>query len=163
MLIGKIVGVHGLKGTLKVLSYVESMSFFKTGSSIRVINQNGIESIYTLKWVKPHKRGLLFQIEDVNDCDMAQPLIGSMLHIDREALPVIADGTYYWVDLIGLSVVTSDNICIGRVESIFPTGSNDVLVVKDNGNEILVPALESVIREVDLENGTLVVDLPEGL
>ena len=70
-------------------------------------------------------------------------------------------------DLIGLSVYTIDGDCLGRIDSIIPTGSNDVYVVKNmvdgKENEVLIPALESVVVEVDLNREIMRVDLPEGL
>ncbi|MEE8480397.1 MAG: ribosome maturation factor RimM, partial [Desulfobacterales bacterium] len=79
----------------------------------------------------------------------------------------LEDGSYYWFDIIGLSVFITDGKCIGNVESIFPTGSNDVYVVKNPNNdldsEILVPALESVVLSIDLKNKKMHVNLPDGL
>lgn len=163
LLIGKILGVHGIKGTLKVSSYAESLSVFKAGSFITLRDGNGIDANYTVRWVKPYRQGALLQLDGIDDCDTARLLTGSMLYVERHELPELEDGEYYWADIVGLSVFTTDDVYIGRVESIFSTGSNDVMVVKDNVKEILVPALGSVIKRVDLGNNSMVVDLPEGL
>ena len=129
--IGKIIGVHGLKGTIKVYSYAESLSVFRPDALILIRNTKGLEKTYAIEWVKPHKR------------------------------------TYYWFDIIGLSVFTIDEKYLGCVESIIQTGSNDVYVVKDpnkdKDNEILIPALKSVVLAIDLERKIMRVDLPEGL
>ena len=61
-------------------------------------------------------------------------------------------GTYYWFDLIGVNVYTSDNRHLGSIASIIETGANDVYVVKDADREILVPALESVVQSIDIES-----------
>lgn len=165
--IGKIVGAHGVKGNTKVHSYAESLSVFEPGSSILVINAQGIEKTFEIKWAKPHSRGALLSLQGIDSRKSAEALIGSELFITRKSLPELEDGSYYWSDIIGLSVFTTDEQCIGRVESIIPTGSNDVYVVKDlskdHDNETLIPALESVVLEIDLENKTMRVDLPEGL
>ena len=94
---------------------------------------------------------------------MAEALIGAEFFIEKEILPELEEGTYYWIDLIGLSVYTTDDVCIGRIESILQTGSNDVYVVKDKNKETLIPALASVILSVNLEEKIMRVDLPEGL
>jgi len=82
-------------------------------------------------------------------------------------LPELEEDTHYWFDIIGLSVFLKDNTFIGNVTSVIPTGSNDVYVVKDpdknKTQEILIPAIESVVLEIDLKNGRMSVDLPEGL
>jgi 16S rRNA processing protein RimM len=116
--VGKIVGAHGVKGNIKVYSYAESLSVFKPGSLILLINPKGLEKSYKIKWVKP-------------------------------------------------SVFTTHDEYLGVVESIIPTGSNDVFVIRDpnkvHDNETLIPAIGSVILEIDLKRKTMRVDLPEGL
>ena len=80
----------------------------------------------------------------------------------RAQMPPLEDGSYYWCDLIG-SAVYDDEQYIGTLESIIPTGSNDVYVVTDGEKETLVPALASVVREVDVNRKRMRVTLPEGL
>ncbi|MBW2321169.1 MAG: 16S rRNA processing protein RimM [Deltaproteobacteria bacterium] len=165
--VGKIVGAHGVKGNIKIYSYTESLSVFNPGSLILLINPKGFEKSYKIKWVKPHGRLTLLSLKGVENRNTVETLIGSVFFIERASLPETEDGSYYWVDIIGSSVFTADDEYIGLVESIIPTGSNDVFVVKnpDNAhdNEILIPAIESVILEIDVERKTMRVDLPEGL
>jgi 16S rRNA processing protein RimM len=78
-------------------------------------------------------------------------------------LPELEPGTYYWADLIGMDVYGGDGVRIGRLESIFRTGSNDVYVVTDAGRELLVPVIASVVTAVDLPARRIDVNLPEGL
>jgi 16S rRNA processing protein RimM len=165
--VGKIVGAHGVEGNLKVHSDAESLSVFNPGSSILVARTDKIEKNYTIKWAKPHGRRILLSFEGIGNRNAAKTLIGSNLLIERAALPEPEEGSYYWCDIIGLAVFTTDEQCIGRVESIISTGSNDVFVVKDSDkgddNEILIPALESVVLKIDFEHKTMHVALPEGL
>jgi 16S rRNA processing protein RimM len=83
--------------------------------------------------------------------------------MEKSRLPDLEDGSYYWSDLIGLAVQTVDRQPLGTLSSIFRTGSNDVYVVRAGDDETLIPALASVVKAVDLENGTMTVALPEGL
>lgn len=166
--IGKIVGVHGLKGTIKVYSYAdEPLSVFKPGALIIARNTKGLEKTYVIEWAKPHKRTILLSLKGVRSCSLAETLIDSELFIEKAKLPELEDGTYYWFDIIGLSVFTIDEKYLGCVESIIRTGSNDVYVVKDpnknKDNEVLIPALKSVVLAIDLERKIMRVDLPEGL
>lgn len=165
--VGKIVGAHGVKGNLKICSYAESISVFKPGGSIIVRRAGNIEINHTIKWAKPHGKSILLSFKDIENRNAAEILVGSELFIERTALPELEEGVYYWVDIIGLSVFTADNRYIGHVESIMATGSNDVYVVKDpnkeNNNEILIPAIESVVLDIDFEHKRIRVDLPEGL
>ncbi|MGD8449258.1 MAG: ribosome maturation factor RimM [Desulfobacterales bacterium] len=165
--VGKIVGAHGVKGNIKIYSYTESLSVFNPGSLILLINPKGFEKSYKIKWVKPHGRLTLLSLKGVENRNTVETLIGSVFFIERASLPEPGDGSYYWVDIIGISVFTADDEYIGLVESIIPTGSNDVFVVRNpdkaHDSEILIPAIESVILEIDLERKTMRVDLPEGL
>jgi len=166
LLIGKIVGVHGLKGTLKLLSYAESPDFFQPGDSVFFRDGRGAFVPYTIAWAKPHHRTVLISLETVEDRNRAETFVGKNVFIDKRSLPDLEDDTYYWFELIGLRVITIDGEVLGRIDSIIPTGSNDVYVVKGKGTggreeEHLVPALASVVIKVDLTAGEMVVDLPE--
>lgn len=162
LLIGKIVGVQGIKGDLKVFSHAESPQVFEPGKYIRVRGPSD-ETEYVIRSARPHKKGIILSLEGVDDRKQAETLIGFEIYIPWEDLPELEEGTYYWADLIGLSVYTTGEEYLGRVASIIPTGSNDVYVVRDRGRESLIPALASVVIAVDLENGTMRVNLPEGL
>jgi len=165
--VGKIVGAHGVKGNIKVYSYAESLSVFKPGSLILLINPKGFEKNYKIQWVKPHGKLALLALKGVENRNSVETLIGSVFFIERANLPEPEDGSYYWLDIIGMSVFTTDDEYIGVVESIIPTGSNDVFVVRNpnkaHDNETLIPALGSVILKIDLKLKTMRVDLPEGL
>lgn len=163
ILIGKIVGAHSLKGAFKVRSYVESLSVYKPGRLIRVSNTKGQTETYTIKWAKPHTGNILLFFEEITNRTIAETLIGSELFIDKSILPELNNGSYYWSDIIGLSVYSIDGNYMGRVESIISTGSNDVYVVKNGDKEILVPGIESVVLEINLKQKMMRVDLPEGL
>ena len=163
MLIGKIVGAHGLEGTNKIQSYAESLEIFKSGGTLLVRSPEGSENRYEIDWIKSHSRGALLTLKGVTDRDQAKSLIGSELYIAKAELPELEAGTYYWFDLIGVNVYTSDDRYLGRLDSIIETGANDVYVVKDGDKEILVPAIESVVQSIDIESKIMRVELPDGL
>jgi 16S rRNA processing protein RimM len=163
VLIGKIVGTHGLKGTSKIQSYAESLEIFKSGTALLVSSPDGSENRYEIDWIKPHSRGALLALKEITGCDQAKSLIGAELYIEKAELPKLEPGTYYWFDLIGVNVYTSDDRCIGSIDSIIETGANDVYIVKNADKEILIPALESVVRSIDIESKIMRVELPEGL
>lgn len=163
VLIGKIVGAHGVKGTSKISAYVESLTIFKPGTALLVCNPEGSENSYEIDWVKPHSRGALLALKDVSSRDQAKTLVGSELYIQRARLPKLEDGAYYWFDLIGLKVYTSDDQYLGRLDSIIETGANDVYVVNKDDQEILIPALKSVVRSIDIGKKIMRVELPDGL
>jgi 16S rRNA processing protein RimM len=163
VLIGKIVGVHGLKGTNKFKSYAESLSVFYPGQSILICDSRNRETRVELNWVKSHTKTPLIAFKGITDRDRAEALIGAELFIPETELPELDKDSYYWFELIGIEVYTTQGNYLGRITSIFPTGSNDVYVVKDKNKEVLIPALESVVLDIDLELKRMRVDLPEGL
>lgn len=161
--IGKITGVHGLHGNLKVHSYAESIDIFEQGTDVCVRSAAGVETNYIIRGAQPYKKGVLLSFEHISDRTSAEDLVGSDLLISSTHLPELDDDEFYWFEIIGLKVYSEDGGYLGTVRSIIPTGSNDVYVVKKKGSEVLIPALESVILSIDTDAQKMIVDLPEGL
>jgi 16S rRNA processing protein RimM len=161
--VGKIVSVHGLKGTVKVYSYAESPALFRNRQTIFLQPPHGQQHRQTIRRVKQTNRALLVDFEGFDTRERAQELIGAQLCIAKDSLPAPEEGSYYWSDLIGLAVYTTDEQFLGKLEAIIPTGSNDVYVVKGPDREVLIPALESVVQTVNLQTGIMQVMLPAGL
>ncbi len=164
LLVGKIVGVHGVNGALKVFSYCESDSIFKSNRVVYIKDFAKNEKICKLLWANPYKRIIRVGFEKVVDRNAAETLVGSDIFI-KKSLEELEEGTFYWFELIGLLVFTLNDKFLGIIDSIFPTGSNDVYVVcgHKNNRETLVPAIDSVVVEVDVKKNIMRVDLPEGL
>ncbi|MCF8111643.1 MAG: ribosome maturation factor RimM [Desulfobacteraceae bacterium] len=164
LLVGKIVSAHGIKGEVKVYSYVDQQSLFNPGRTVFVEPPAEKASVCTITSVRVVKKNsVCIGFEAVSDRSRAEALIGSRLLLPRSALPPPEPDTWYWCDLIGLDVYDSSEGFIGRVAAMIETGANDVLVVRDEKAERLVPAIETVVRHIDLREGRILVDLPEGL
>jgi 16S rRNA processing protein RimM len=97
------------------------------------------------------------RVEDVEE------LIGCTLYIDKRDLPQLDEGEYYWHELIGMEVRTDTGKPLGTLEKILDTGSNDVYVVRKGEQEVLIPAIREVIREVDVAGSRMVIHPIEGL
>ncbi len=163
LLIGKIAGAHGIRGDVKLLSYAESLSVFSQGNRILLKKGDQPGRFHIIDRVKPFKRHGLLTLKGVENRDQAESLAGWEVHIDASLLPEPEEDAYYWRDLIGMSVLTAEGRSIGRLTEIIPTGSNDVYVVQDGDTETLVPAIQSVVIEIDTDRNVITVDLPEGL
>jgi len=161
--IGKVVGVHGIRGNVKILPYAETESLFDPSHPLIMQHRDGRRERRTLRWIKPHKRLLLASIDGVEDRAAALLLVGAKALVRRSALPEPEAGSYYWNDLLGLTVYSCESEYLGVLENIIATGSNDVYVVRNGRRETLVPGLTTVVVKVNLEAGTMHVDLPEGL
>jgi 16S rRNA processing protein RimM len=95
--------------------------------------------------------------------DQAERLRGQVLWLRADLLPDLPEGVYYHYQILGLHVVTDDGRALGTVAEILQTGANDVYIVRGDSGEILLPAIDSVIRRVELVEGTLTVHLIDGL
>ena len=164
---GRVVGAHGIRGSLKVRYYAESLSVYEAEEGIRVAFPDGSDRTMTVEWVKPHGRVLLMTLEGVADRSLAEGLIGSELFVDKACLPALEEDTYYWFDLVGLRVYDTTGVHLGRLDEVIPTPGNDIYVVrgKQDGQteEMLIPAIGDVVLKIDLEGKTMIVDPPEGL
>jgi 16S rRNA processing protein RimM len=158
VLLGKIVGVFGVKGWVKLQSHTDPREALFDYLPW-VLRQRGTERIIDEIEGRAQGRGLVASFPGVETRDAAEALIGTEIWVDRAALPAPRRGEYYWVDLEGLAVQTVDGVSLGRVSHLFATGANDVLVAIDGERERLVPFLiDDVIRRVDLEARLIVVD-----
>ena len=163
MPIGQVVGAHGINGAVKVYFYDDRQRTFSPGDTLLLSASGGPRTAYIVAWARPHKRNYLVGLEGIEDRGQAQALKDARIVIQRSEMPALEDDTFYWVDLIGLDVYTVADRYLGKVAAVIPTGSNDVYVVKDAAAETLVPALKTVVIDVDLAANTMRVKLPEGL
>jgi 16S rRNA processing protein RimM len=165
MTIGRIRGVHGLRGTLRVESFAESPDTFKQGRKI-TLKTHGIDgiqySVYSIQSASAHKQGILLNLEGIDNLAIAEELIGQDILIDRAELPEPDEDTWYWQDLIGLDVQDHIKGYIGKITGIFPTGANEILEIRDNKKEILVPMHSNFIESVDMEKHLVLTTLPDG-
>lgn len=166
--LGKIVGAHGIRGALKILTYAESTESYTTQDTIIVQNAAGEQTHYRLVDCRPHKNTLRVMLEHVTTRSEAEALVGCGIYVLKNSLPPLEEDTYYWHDLIGMAVVTTQGENLGRIEQIIPTGANDVYVVRSEAagqrpTEILIPAISSVVIEIDTDRNLMEVKLPEGL
>ncbi len=161
--IGKITRPIGLKGRIKVVSYLESPYVLESLQDVYVKHGNRIPDLYKIRKIAFKKKSFSLEIEGVEDSDTARALIGCQVFIPFDKLEKLSEGEYYWRDIVGLEVFTEDGRKLGEIESIFDTGSNDVYVCTGGEREILLPAIEDVVKKIDLEKGFMVVELLEGL
>ncbi len=159
MAVGRINSPWGVRGHVKVTAMTENPERLVKGA--RVYVDGDLREIRDVKY----PRGFpVIQFAGVTTPEAAEDLRGALIEIDEEALPDLPEGEYYVHDLIGLTVVTSDGRELGRLEEVLRTGSNDVYVVRRRGErDVLIPALEGVVGDVDIEAQRMVVEVIPGL
>jgi len=171
VILGRVSGVYGIKGWLKIYSYTEPREAIITYSPwyIRPAHkQIGWKQVTPLQG-KRHTKTVIVQFDGCDDRNMAQLYTGYEIAVTPSQLQPL-DGTneFYWRDLIGLSVVNLQGITLGKVESLIETGANDVLVVstgdkkQETLREYLIPwTFEYTVISVDLAQSLIKVDWQE--
>lgn len=156
VVLGRITGLFGVRGWVKLFSETEPRDGVLTYSPW-YLRRDGEWVAHRLAEGKRHGKGVVVRLEGYDDRDRARDLIGREIAVLREQLPAAGAEEYYWADLIGLEVSTSDGVELGRVDHLLETGANDVLVVEGE-RQRLIPFVAPVVVEVDRDNGRLVVD-----
>lgn len=161
--VGQIVNSYGIKGFFKVVPFTDDITRFDDLDSIYIEKNKKLEK-KEIEEVKYHKNLVLLKIKGIDDINDTEQYKNCILKIDRADAVELPEDTYFITDLIGIEVYTEENELLGNITDIFPTGSNDVYVVKDElGKQILLPAIGEVIKNVDVENRKMVVRLIPGL
>jgi 16S rRNA processing protein RimM len=155
--VGKISGVFGVKGWVKVFSFTDIRENILSYSPWLLKKDSETRLIAVIDG-KLQGKAVVAQLDGVNDRDRAASLMGWDIFISPDQLPKVAKGEYYWSDLIGLNVETDRGIQLGAVDSLLETGANDVLVVKGE-RERAIPFLQGkTIINIDLDAGKIIVD-----
>lgn len=163
ILMGKIAATHGIKGQLRIVSYSGRFDTLLVVDSVMLKDRSGRTGTYAVASVTVHGKKLLLSLDGFADINAVLPFVGSELYLRRDQLPPPEEDEYYWYDLVGLNVVTTQGETLGRLESIMETGSNDVYVVKSAEREYLIPALYEVVADINLAAGVMTVTPFEGL
>lgn len=165
VVLGKLTSPYGVKGWLKVYSYTSPMEGILEYDEWVLRHEGRLERRRLIQGRRQGK-GLVAQIEGVDSREAAEALSGAEILLPKAALPELSGDDFYWHELEGLRVVTREGVVLGRIDHLFETGANDVMVVKGtleadaiDARERLLPFLpEEVILEVDLEASTMTVD-----
>ena len=156
--IGKIVNTHGLKGHIKVEPWCDGIETFEYLSRVFIKNTG-----YKIESVKVQKNLFLLKLEGINSVEEAETLKNTVLYAQEDEMPPLPEGVYYIKDIIGLDVYDGEKY-IGEIIDWIETGANNVYVIKRNeGKDVLIPAIDSVIKHVDIENNKMSVNMLEGL
>ena len=161
--IGQIVNTFGIKGMVKVKHFTDDIKRFDYLEKI-YIEKNNTQKEYEIEEVKYHKDMVLIKFKGIDTVEQAELLRNAYLTISRDSVEKLEEGRYYIVDMLGLEVYTDEQVLLGTLDDIFNTGSNDIYVVKDKqGKQILLPAIQDVIKQIDMENRKMIVHLLPGL
>ena len=161
--VGQIVNTNGLKGLLKINPFTDDITRFERLKTIFIEHKKELLE-FEIESVRYQKKQVLLKLKGIDTIEEAEKYREDYLKINRNKEEKLPEDTYYIVDLIGLDIYTENGELLGKLDDIFSTGSNDVYVVKNGeGKQILLPAISDVIKNIDLEQKKIVVNLIEGL
>nr|WP_319393225.1 ribosome maturation factor RimM [uncultured Desulfobacter sp.] len=167
--IGKVTGVHGLKGNLKVWSWAQSPDTFTPGLAVVLKNEDAPQDPgreYIIIKTGRYKKGVLLTLKGVSTREASEALVGKLVLVSKSNLPDLDEDTWYWQDMIGLTVVDTGKGELGKVERLFPTGADDILVVinktPQGKQEVLIPVNAAFIKDINLDTGVITTQLPDG-
>jgi 16S rRNA processing protein RimM len=161
--LGQVSGAHGIKGAVKVRADAEAATtdpeVFAALGEVWIGGRG-----YQVLQAERHKNQVLLQLAGVVTRNQAEELAGLAVQGDRRRFPPLPPGEYYWFQVLGLPVINvADGARLGYLDHIIPTPGHDVYVVVEGEREVLLPAVEDVIVEINLEDGVIKASPPEGL
>ncbi len=160
VVVGRVIRPHGSDGTLRVQPYSDNPARFQVGGNLTVAGKSRAISDFRML---PGGYALL-RLEGLENVDAVRALADQWLVAPTDSAPDLPPGEYYHYQLVGLTVVTDEGEDLGTLREVLITGSNDVYVVQSEaGEEILLPAVLQVIKDVDLSAGRMLVHLIDGL
>ena len=161
--IGQIVNSYGIKGFLKVVPFTDDVNRFNKLKTIYIERNKKLQEM-EMEEVKYHKNLVLLKLKGIDDINQTEQFKNCYIKIDRNYAVELPEDSYFIVDLIDMKVYTDNEKYLGTLVDVFPTGSNDVYVVKDEmGKQTLLPAIGDVIKKVDVKNKEMIVHLIDGL
>lgn len=158
ILLGRVAGVFGVRGEIKLESWTEPRSAIFKYQPWILRTPAGQESELTGVRGRDSGKTLVAAFPGVTDRDVAESMIGTEIYIARSALPPPSADEYYWVDLEGLDVQTVEGVKLGIASHLFSTGSNDVLVTRGDRERMIPFVMGDFVKSVDFEANLIVVD-----
>jgi 16S rRNA processing protein RimM len=157
--VARVAAAHGLHGELVCTILTDFPERFAETDEVLV----GEPRARRVEGHRLQGGRLVLKLAGVDDRTTAEKLSGALVQVPIERAVKLPPGSYFWHEIIGLRVEDQQGKSLGTVADIFPTGSNDVYVVRSAEREILLPAIKDVVREIDPHRGVMIVNLIPGL
>jgi 16S rRNA processing protein RimM len=161
--VGTLGKPHGVRGEVKFSSFLPDPEDW-TPYRKAFLKEEGKEELTPISITGGRGKGktLIVTVEGWTSPEQVSRFVPGTVYVDRDTLPALPEGSFYWFDLEGMEVVTESDEPVGVIEEIIPTGSNDVCLVRNHmGEERMVPVLKETIRKVDVKHKRMVVRLME--
>jgi 16S rRNA processing protein RimM len=165
IIVGRVRRPHGIRGEVRVEILTDYPERLVQRDSLYLAHPQSPDNVerYPLESVRPHKGILLIKLGGCDDRDAAEELRGMLVQIPLEEAVPLEEGEYYYFQLMGMDVETEAGEWLGRVADVVEGGAHDVYIIHGPRGEILLPAIEDVILELDIEREKMVVHLLPGM
>lgn len=162
--IGKIVKCQGNKGHVRLFPFIEDLALNDYTGEISTIDSSGTVLTRKTASIRSHKKFWIIHFEGINSIDETEPLIGQKVAVSKTFFQKLPRGNYYWFEILGLDVYDEKDTFLGKIENFFSTGSNDIYVVKNKkGEEVFIPAIKEIVKQIDLKENKMIIHLVNGL
>jgi len=163
IIIGKVVSTQGNKGEVNVLPLTDSIDRFKNLDNVFLRSKKS-QTILNVEKIRKRNDTVILKLKDIENIEEAKMIVGSFLEVERKNAVKLPKETYFIFEIIGLEVYDENNIFLGKVENVISTGSNDVYVVKSKDKEeLFIPAIREVVKNVNLEKKRITIKMLDGL
>lgn len=159
IVIGKVSGVHGIKGELKIKPLTDDVNRYFDLETVILFNQKK-ENEFQIMNCRIHKDQVLLTLNGVDDRDAAQMFAGMMIGIDRDKAVPLDEGEYFIEDLKGI-LVYNDSLLLGKIVDVQQTGEVDIYMIESSKKTYCVPARKLYIKKVDLEHARMDTSIPQ--
>lgn len=158
--IGKIANTHGIKGELKIIPLTDDKTRYEDLEYVFIEDET--DKFYIEKiWY--NKNLVMIKFKNFDNINDVLKFKNKFINVHKENLVKLPEDTYFIFDLIGIDVYTSDNTKIGSIKDVLQTGANDVYIINNGKKEILIPAVKEIVKEVNLNEKTMIIEPIEGL
>lgn len=161
--IGYITKAHGVKGEVRFTPISKDPSRIKNFKSVKIESPAGVISFLEIEKVRVNRDCAFITFKGIDSRDQALALKGISIQIRRTDCQPLSADEYYYFDLIGLIVKTTEGERLGEIVDIMEMPANDVYVLSDGNREVLIPAIGDVVKKVDLEKEEIIIEVIDGL
>ncbi len=154
--IGKVLRPHGQVGEVRVLPLTDFPDRFSELESVYLVNEGETRNL-TVERAELRGNTVILKFTEVRTQRDAWELVGSTLEIPQEEVVALPEGTYYVFQLMGMRVLNEEGEFLGEISDVLSMPAQDVYVVKREEEEVLIPAVESIVKSIDLERGEMVI------
>lgn len=158
-----MLGTHGLRGEVRVRALSGAASALFDATRVQLVQGSTPPVEYRVERTSLHRGQVLMKLQGLDRIELVEPLLGSRVLMRFADLAQLPDDEFYWFELEGMRVVDRQLGVIGRIEELLVTPAHDVYVVRGERGEVLIPAVDEFVVDVDRQQRCMTVDLPEGL